>query len=50
MCPKCSTTVDKNVKFYPECGESLVKKCLNCSATIKGIPQFCGECGEKLES
>lgn len=48
-CPACGNTInDKNHKFCPECGVSLVKKCPKCEAVIEGSPKFCPECGEKL--
>ena len=50
-CPKCQTTIkNETTKFCPECGESLIKKCLGCGAQIDGTPKFCPECGMKVEA
>lgn len=49
-CPHCGATLpDKNVKFCPECGKSLIRTCPSCSNPITGNPKFCPECGTKLE-
>jgi len=44
-CPKCQTPVAEGVKFCPECGGSMVNKCIHCQADLKGRPKFCPECG-----
>jgi len=46
-CPSCQALVDEGVKFCPECGGSMVKKCMHCQAELKGNPKFCPECGGK---
>lgn len=48
-CPNCGALMEAGkVKFCPECGTSIVKKCKKCDAAINGNPKFCPECGEKL--
>ncbi|WP_291569086.1 MULTISPECIES: SPFH domain-containing protein [unclassified Clostridium] len=46
-CKKCSTEIDKNSKFCPECGETinLKIKCIKCNAEIQDGVKFCPECG-----
>lgn len=49
-CPYCGAGLpNKNVRFCPECGKSLIKICPSCNAPITGNPKFCQECGNKLE-
>lgn len=49
-CPHCNATLpDKNVKFCPECGKSLIRTCSSCNNPITGNPKFCPECGAKSE-
>jgi len=48
-CPKCGAKVNgEKVKFCPECGEPLVKKCGGCGVEVKGSPKFCPDCGNKF--
>lgn len=49
-CPYCGASLpDKNTRFCPECGKSLIKTCPSCNAPITGNPKFCPECGNKLK-
>jgi len=49
-CPCCGADLpNKNIRFCPECGKSLIKTCPSCNAPITGNPKFCPECGNKLE-
>ncbi len=44
-CPSCKASVEEGVKFCPECGGGMTKKCIQCQADLKGSPKFCPECG-----
>ena len=49
QCPGCGEHIKSDkVKFCPECGNSLRKKCTGCNTVIEGNPKFCLECGNKL--
>ena len=46
-CGNCQAQVAEGVKFCPECGNSMIKKCIHCQAALNGNPKFCPECGGK---
>lgn len=49
-CAKCGASVNTDVKFCPECGNSMAPptdKCTGCGADIKAGSKFCPECGAK---
>ena len=50
-CPGCEKTLEKNVKFCPNCGMDLQakKECPKCKATITPGSKFCPECGNKFK-
>lgn len=49
-CPKCGSSLEKNSKFCPECGEKLVseKYCTTCGEKINPNAKFCSSCGTKV--
>lgn len=49
-CPKCETPLSANLKFCPNCGESLKAPthCPKCKAELAAGAKFCGECGTKV--
>ncbi len=49
-CTNCGASIDKNVKFCPECGASQVHVCPKCGKEIAENAKFCVNCGEKLVS
>jgi len=50
-CPKCGCSLEKNLKFCPECGEKLTssKHCPECGEKLSTNAKFCISCGRKLE-
>ncbi len=52
-CSKCNASVASNVKFCPNCGNSMqettisMPKCIKCGAGISQDALFCPECGAK---
>jgi predicted amidophosphoribosyltransferase len=50
-CPRCNASLDRNVKFCPECGSPIAadKFCTNCGAKLAVGAKFCAECGTKQE-
>lgn len=49
LCSHCGTALpDKNARFCPECGKSLVKVCPSCNSQVEEAQKFCSECGTKL--
>lgn len=48
-CSNCGSLIKgKNMKFCPECGNSLVKKCPQCGTEVDKKQKFCFECGSQL--
>lgn len=47
-CPNCSTPVDAQAKFCPECGTKMGGACSNCGTAIAPGVKFCPECGTKV--
>ncbi len=48
VCPSCSSHVNENSKFCPECGHRFINNCPKCNTVVKPGTKFCPECGEKL--
>jgi hypothetical protein len=50
-CPSCSASVEKGVKFCPECGGKMAAgepKCSGCGKVYEKAPRFCEDCGTKM--
>lgn len=48
-CPHCNAQLpNAEMKFCPECGKSLIRKCTICNEPITDNSKFCPECGNKL--
>lgn len=48
LCKKCGCELSSKMKFCPECGEPMVRRCVQCNMIIEGNPKFCPECGKSL--
>jgi formylglycine-generating enzyme required for sulfatase activity/predicted Ser/Thr protein kinase len=53
-CPKCSSSIEKEMEFCMKCGTDLQKNCPACDKKIRWFAEFCPKCGtnigEKLAS
>jgi hypothetical protein len=49
-CPACSTHVQSDFHFCPQCDYQLTANCGNCYRTVRGTDQFCTGCGHELAS
>jgi hypothetical protein len=47
-CPACSTHVQSDFHFCPQCDYRLSASCGNCFRTVRGSDQFCTQCGHEL--
>lgn len=47
-CPACSTHVQNDFHFCPQCDYRLTASCGNCFRTVRGTDQFCTRCGHEL--
>ena len=47
-CPACSTHVQSDFHFCPQCDYRLTASCGNCFRTVRGSDQFCTTCGHEL--
>jgi hypothetical protein len=47
-CPACSTHVQNDFHFCPQCDYRLAASCGNCFRTVRGTDQFCTQCGHEL--
>jgi double zinc ribbon protein len=47
-CPACSTHVQSDFHFCPQCDYRLAASCGNCFRTVRGTDQFCTRCGHEL--
>ncbi len=47
-CSKCGKNNAVGVKFYSDCGNSLVKTCSKCSHVVDPNQKFCPNCGDSL--
>lgn len=49
-CPACSTHVQADFHFCPQCNYQLVANCGNCHHTVRPSDRFCTRCGHPLAS
>lgn len=47
-CPACSTFVQSDFHFCPQCDYQLTASCGNCFRTVRATDQFCTRCGHEL--
>jgi hypothetical protein len=47
-CPACSTHVQGDFHFCPQCNYQLATSCGNCFSTVRATDQFCTRCGHEL--
>jgi RNA polymerase subunit RPABC4/transcription elongation factor Spt4 len=47
-CPACSTMVQGDFHFCPQCNYQLTASCGNCFRTVRATDQFCTRCGHEL--
>jgi hypothetical protein len=47
-CPACSTHVQSDFHFCPQCDYRLTAACGNCYRTVRATDQFCTRCGHEL--
>ena len=49
-CPACSTHVQSDFHFCPQCDYQLTASCGNCFRSVRATDQFCTRCGHELVS
>jgi hypothetical protein len=47
-CPACSTQVQSDFHFCPQCNYQLEANCGHCFRTVRTTDQFCTQCGHEL--
>jgi hypothetical protein len=47
-CPSCSTQVQGDFHFCPQCNYQLTANCGHCFRTVRSTDQFCTRCGHEL--
>ena len=47
-CPACSTHVQSDFHFCPQCNYQLAASCGHCFRTVRVSDQFCTQCGHEL--
>jgi len=47
-CPACSTHVQGDFHFCPQCNYQLTASCGHCFRTVRTTDQFCTRCGHEL--
>ena len=47
-CPACSTHVQSDFHFCPQCNYQLTASCGKCYRTVRTTDQFCTRCGNEL--
>jgi len=47
-CPACTTHVQSDFHFCPQCDYQLTANCGNCFRTVRTTDQFCTRCGHEL--
>ena len=47
-CPACSTFVQSEFHFCPQCNYQLTASCGNCYRSVRATDQFCTRCGHEL--
>ena len=48
QCPACSTQVQSEFHFCPQCDYQLTASCGHCFRTVRTSDQFCTRCGHEL--
>jgi hypothetical protein len=49
-CPSCSTHVQSDFHFCPQCDYRLAANCGHCFSTVRTTDLFCTRCGHELAS
>ncbi len=49
-CPACSTHVQGDFHFCPQCNYQLAASCGHCFRTVRATDQFCTRCGHELST
>jgi hypothetical protein len=49
-CPACSTHIQSDFHFCPQCNYQLAASCGACFRTVRSSDQFCTHCGHELAS
>jgi hypothetical protein len=49
-CPACSTHVQGDFHFCPQCNYQLTANCGHCFRTVRASDQYCTQCGHELAS
>lgn len=47
-CPACSTHLQSDFHFCPQCAYQLTASCGTCFSTVRTTDQFCTRCGHEL--
>lgn len=47
-CPACSTLVQGDFHFCPQCNYQLTASCGNCHRTVRATDRYCTRCGHEL--
>lgn len=47
-CPACSTHVQSDYHFCPQCNYQLTASCGNCFRSVHTTDQYCTQCGHEL--
>jgi hypothetical protein len=47
-CPACSTFVQSDFHFCPQCSYQLTASCGHCFRTVRATDQYCTRCGHEL--
>ena len=48
LCPACSTHVQSDFHFCPQCNYQLTASCGNCFRTVRTTDLYCTRCGHEL--
>jgi len=48
LCPACTTHVQGDFHFCPQCNYRLAASCGNCFRTVRATDQYCTQCGHEL--
>ncbi len=49
-CPACSTHVQSDFHFCPQCNYRLAASCGHCFRTVRATDQYCTQCGHELST
>jgi ribosomal protein L34E len=47
-CPACTSHVQSNFHFCPQCNYRLAASCGTCFRTVRATDQYCTQCGHEL--